>query len=144
MFEFKYFNKGWFYKIKARKANLYNLNSKTRFYGVTTMYKSLFDNVDQLKSFIIKEGVTIDSTIQETIADFRKELWSSLKFNHILLNKIANLIGLFESYEATLGDVVHHLNNSRLVLFKELQSFGLSTDSKNKFTAFLIIDLIQW
>ena len=100
------------------------------------MYKSLLDNMKQLKSFIIKEGVVVNLEVQEKIADFRKHFWSLLTLNHIILNKIANLIGLFESHEATLGDVVYHLNNLRSFLNRELDSFALSVESKAQFIAF--------
>ena len=102
----------------------------TRFYGVTVMYKSLLDNVSQLKSFAFKENVTMDCTIQERIADFSKVFWPSLKLNYILLNKIANLIGLFESNEATLGDVVYHLNSLEHFVKRELDSLDLCHNSK--------------
>ena len=110
--------------------------ASTRFYGVTVMYKSLLDNIQQLKSLNNKEGVVIDFSVQEKIADFRKDFWPVLRQNYILFNKIANLVGLFESHETTLGDVVYHLNNLRAFLLKELDSFGLAIESKDQLNLF--------
>lgn len=121
--------------IKERGGTTLKSYSKTRFYGVTIMYKSLLDNTAQLKSLAMKEGVAVDFSVQETIVDFRKQFWPSLKLSYILLNKIANLIGLFESYESTLGDVVHNLNNLSSFLDRELDSFAISTESKVLFVA---------
>lgn len=104
--------------------------SNTRFYGVTVMYKSLLDNIHILKSFNNKEETNVGLLVKERIADFRKEFWLQLKLNYILFNKIANLIGLFESQETTLGDVVYYLNNLRSFLDKELDSYDLTSESR--------------
>ena len=81
----------------------------------------------------MKERVTVDREIQERIVDFPKTFWPALKLNYILLNKIANIIGLFESSEATFGDVVYHLNCLQDFVKTYLASLDLCATSKELF-----------
>ena len=96
------------------------------------MYKSLLDNISQLKSFNSKEQTVVSLLVLEKFADFRREFWLLLKLNYILFNKITNLIRLFEYQEATLGDVVYHLNNLLAFVDKELDFYYLINESKEK------------
>ena len=98
------------------------------------MYKSLLNNISKLKSFNSKEGTSVNLLVKEKIADLRSEFWPLLKLNHILFNKIANLIGLFESHETAIGDVVYHLNNLRAFVDKELDSYDLTNESNVQLT----------